>query len=119
VVDITGDPVKSSQFDPARGLVSCAPDHVVVTAFKVHEDEVNLADPSTFITRVVEMAGKGPVKAKIAFPGELKVVKAELVDLLEMKVDGSREVKVSGGEVMLEVGPHEIATLRIHVDRGA
>ncbi len=119
VADIAGDPVKSPRFDATRGLVSCAPDHVVVTAFKVHEDEANLANPSTFIARVVEMAGLGPVEAKITLPKQIKVAKAELVDLLEMKADTSREVKVSGNEVVLEVGPHEIATLRIQVDRCA
>ncbi|MBN2151317.1 MAG: alpha-mannosidase [Candidatus Lokiarchaeota archaeon] len=102
----------------ALGLVSCTPEHVVVAAFKVWEDEPDLAAPSTFIARVVEMAGKGHVEARICLPRSVRVAGAELVDMLELAADGSRPVRVSGSEIALEVGPHEIATLRIRVDRG-
>jgi hypothetical protein len=90
-----------------------------VAAFKVHEDEADLAKPSTFIVRVVEMAGNGPIEARIDLPAQVKVVKAELVDLLELQADASRDVKVSGSEIALKIGPHEIATLRVRIDRSA
>ncbi|MEX2684213.1 MAG: glycoside hydrolase family 38 C-terminal domain-containing protein, partial [Candidatus Sigynarchaeota archaeon] len=119
VVDITSEAPPDANLDVFRGLVSCAPDHVVVTAFKVWEDEPNPAWPSTFIARIVEMAGRGPVEATITLSRQLKVIKAELVDLLELNAVPSRDAKLSCNEITIEMRPHEIATLRIKIDRGA
>nr|MDO8088877.1 glycoside hydrolase family 38 C-terminal domain-containing protein [Candidatus Sigynarchaeum springense] len=118
MVDVTSEASRGLNIDVTRGLVSCIPDHVVVTAFKVWEDEPNQAEPLTFVARVVEMAGRGPVEARITLSKQLKVTQAELVDLLELNAATSRDARISGSEITVEMRPHEIATLRIKIDRG-
>lgn len=117
VIEPLAGHVTGGKIDPTRGLVSCKPDSVAVTAFKVHEDEQDTANPRAFIIRVVEMAGTGPVEARIMLPEQLRVVAADLLDLLELHVDSSRTVRVVDNEVTFTIGPHEIATLRVDIER--
>jgi alpha-mannosidase len=96
-------------------FLSCTPDNIVISAFKVQEDVDDLAVPREFVIRVVELAGRGPVDACITFPGFISIEKAMELDLLELTERNPGTVNVTGNQVTMPIGPHEIKTIKVKI----
>ena len=98
---------------------SCTPGNVVISTWKVHEDEPNLDAPSTLVLRAVELGGIGPVDATVTLPGFVKIREAIEVDMLELVERGSEAIKVQGNKISFRMGKYEIKTLKVRIQAPA
>ena len=87
-----------------ESFIKIKPDNVVLTAFKQCEEE-----PECFILRVYEVWGQRST-VKIELP--IKPKRVFKTDLIEEK---EKEIELDGGnKIMVDIGAHEILTLRIY-----
>ena len=96
-------------------FISCTPETVVVSAFKVHEDAKDLSSPRELVIRAVELAGRGPVDACIVLPGFVSIVDAMEIDMLELAERNHGTIKVSGNQLSMPMHAHEIKTIKLTV----
>ncbi len=81
--------------------------NVHVGAIKVWEDEKDLSNPTRFVVRLVEKAGK-TTPCKFALSGPKPLKRASAVDLLELN---PQEIEASADWFSYTIKPYEIATI--------
>ncbi len=96
--------------DDKRALsISTSSPNVIVTAFKVHEDEKDLDSPSRHVMRLVEMEGRDTSDVKVTMKGFGTIERVQETNLLEL--EEGRSIDAAGDSFTLDAGAHEIKTV--------
>ncbi len=90
------------------GFLEISPKNIILTAMK------NAEDGNGVVIRIYESCGK---KSRVKLRLWEKVRRASLCNLLEKEVKDERKIEINENEIVFEINPFEIVTLRIFLEK--